>query len=387
MEKSFKQHMARHDVSRGEFECEICGFRFKNRRRVLAHAREYHVFNYTCKICKKTYKNPHWARFHYKMHQGEKPTCKQCGEQFAHPSVLQLHVRKEHGSARCPICNIVCAKAASVQQHIALVHKVQQVCCEKCDVRFESQEALTRHLEDSTDKTCSKDKKPCGTCGDSFSTEESFEKHKQFCTPPPPPKKDYKCQQCFRPFASAQSLRNHMNYYHKRDPVTNKCMEPGMKKRGRKKGSKVDKTAPPKTNYGYPTLMCEICGKNNFKFKSALRVHQSTHSRERPFKCDVCDKSFKLQMHLKLHMAVHTGEKRYECTVCAKKFRQHAHLAQHMVLHTNEMPFSCELCGKRFRFQGSHWQHMRAHEGIHRARANPRSKYSYNIAEDTFDSL
>ena len=43
--------------------------------------------------------------------------------------------------------------------------------------------------------------------------------------------------------------------------------------------------------------ICEACGKS-FKYKSQLIAHERTHSKEKPFKCDDCDRSFTQKGHL-----------------------------------------------------------------------------------------
>lgn len=38
----------------------------------------------------------------------------------------------------------------------------------------------------------------------------------------------------------------------------------------------------------------------------------------RPFRCHFCTGAFKKLMHLKRHMSTHTGEKKYKCDDCDK---------------------------------------------------------------------
>ena len=51
-------------------------------------------------------------------------------------------------------------------------------------------------------------------------------------------------------------------------------------------------------------FQCEVCSKR-FVNKSTLKVHQRTHTEERPYKCYVCDKSFGTKATLKAHEYTH----------------------------------------------------------------------------------
>ena len=80
-----------------------------------------------------------------------------------------------------------------------------------------------------------------------------------------------------------------------------------------------------------------------------LMCHRVLHSDERPFKCDICDKTFKLSQTLRLHHKnIHRTRtpieknKRVKCEDCGKDFSNVSVLNQHAKKHSSE--FKCSIC-------------------------------------------
>ncbi|KAK7076656.1 hypothetical protein SK128_020081 [Halocaridina rubra] len=113
--------------------------------------------------------------------------------------------------------------------------------------------------------------------------------------------------------------------------------------------------------YACPEVKCGKC----FKTSGDMQKHVRTHTGERPFKCEVCEKSFTTSNIRKVHMRVHTGEKPYECQYegCNRKFASATNFRNHYRIHTGEKPYVCSVgnCGKRFTEYSSLYKHHVVH--------------------------
>ena len=68
--------------------------------------------------------------------------------------------------------------------------------------------------------------------------------------------------------------------------------------------------------------------------------HKEIH--KKPFQCNECEEAFTKLYHLQLHKTIHTGGS-FKCDECDKTFTRLGNLAQHRFTHTGERPYQCDM--------------------------------------------
>ncbi|PRD27253.1 UNVERIFIED_CONTAM: zinc finger protein [Trichonephila clavipes] len=82
-----------------------------------------------------------------------------------------------------------------------------------------------------------------------------------------------------------------------------------------------------------------LCNKG-FSQTHHLKIHLRTHTKEKPYVCEMCNKGFSLNKELKVHLRTHTKEKPYVCEVCYKGFARNEVLKRHLRIHTKKETLS-----------------------------------------------
>ncbi|EGT50876.1 hypothetical protein CAEBREN_08758 [Caenorhabditis brenneri] len=106
------------------------------------------------------------------------------------------------------------------------------------------------------------------------------------------------------------------------------------------------------------------CGREGDPLKARYKLvnHLRVHTRETPFKCDICQLQFSRAENLKNHKRTHAGEKPFLCPVegCQRWFSSSSVRRHHARTHSEEKPYDCKKCDKKYTHPCSLKNHIKA---------------------------
>lgn len=132
------------------------------------------------------------------------------------------------------------------------------------------------------------------------------------------------CHICAKNFATRTGLREHMATIHQpREMGQVQCNECGkwlMNKRCLRTHMILH------SNQEFKCDHCEYLTKK----KVLLNRHViSQHTNDKPFKCNMCDRTFKMKRALTIHLALHGASKTFKCTFCDRVYRSSTNCYMH----------------------------------------------------------
>ncbi|CAK1546519.1 unnamed protein product [Leptosia nina] len=101
-----------------------------------------------------------------------------------------------------------------------------------------------------------------------------------------------------------------------------------------------------RTHSGEKPYACTFCDYKSGQ-KNNVAKHILVHMKQKPFRCQFCEYRCAQKNNLVVHERTHTGYKPFACPFCEYRTVQKPNLVKHMYLHTDQKPFSCDMCSYR----------------------------------------
>ncbi|XP_045199273.1 zinc finger protein 391-like [Mercenaria mercenaria] len=271
-----------------KLKCPLCEVTCVTKTILKRHFKRRHKGSWLdveCSDCKKRFKTKEdlWEHRREANHEPPKESAKMFSVDQLSPEELQ-----KLGHLKCEICANYYPHRRSLRRHLYKVHRdvLPKWNCPICDSEFDTRDELWKHKREKQHKTniWTLGNYQCDSCGKIYTRYDSFTEHQLSCEKTESEKlasRQHPCDICGLVFKSVIRVKAH--------------------KRG------VHIVAP---------VVCHVCGAI-CKNKRALLVHRRRHDmKNKKYNCDDCGKSFFNSTLLSQHVRTHTKEKPYKCPMC-----------------------------------------------------------------------
>ncbi|RZF41564.1 hypothetical protein LSTR_LSTR000278 [Laodelphax striatellus] len=259
----------------------------------------------------------------------------------------------------CPVqdCDHGFSKLSALKIHILTHFKIKPFKChyEGCSWSFYTSFRLKRHLTTHLKKKEYK----CDSCCSSFTTIYNLSTHLKLHDRPA----NIVCtvEGCDKAFQTRRKLEIHLKE-HGSEHAPHACDHPDCSKRFYSMNALLCHQRVHQHDIG--DLQCEFCQKI-FDKPCRLIAHIRCHTGVKPYTCNFegCNWSFTSSSKLSRHQTKHTQERKFFCDVCPKAFLRSEHLKDHQRTHYVSKAFECpvEGCGFTFAAKSSLYVHMKKH--------------------------
>lgn len=179
----------------------------------------------------------------------------------------------------------------------------------------------------------------------------------------------YICENCGEKFFTPNGIRNHScEKKRKRPEVDFRTYDQRYCRFCDSNFTSMDERKLHNCAYENPdnpkTVFCRFCDKllNKLAFNRHVEIHSGVD-----WFCNICSRKLATERALKIHLTTHTGNKSYKCKLCTETFINKVVLGRHMRFHgTSVKLYSCKHCSKELSSETSLKSHV---QRVHNASA------------------